>query len=237
MMNPDELCEHCYEHFSACTCIQGHIDEWNKRAKGYGSLRLRSGNDVEVLPERHITPLKYACPICEKLYDTEYQAMRCRDTRYNDAGLVLGDILIIPGECAYEPPAKGQEHWCAFTIESSPGSSSHFEHNKQWFPYYVVTAIHTEQRDRHRCVVTVMSLFGDELSGGWNPANGDGHEAMFHPGRSKAMQRSGAYSTWWTSKRHGKTMGSRFISAKPGTKLLKDAQDMSGVGISSHSLL
>ncbi len=241
-MNPDERCDDCSEHFSICMCgdtmnIQARIDEWNERAKGYGSLRLRSGDDVEVLPERHITPIKYACPVCEKLYDTEYQAMCCRDTPYDDAGLVLEDILIIPGECSYGPPAEGQEHWCAFTIESSPGSSSHFDHKKQWFPYYVVTAIHPERHDRHRCVVTVMSLFDGELVGGWNPADGHGHEAMFHPGRSKVMQRSGAYSTWWQSKRHGQTMGHRFISAEPCAKLLEEAQKMSRIGISSHSLL
>lgn len=205
--------------------IERNKDNWTK---------WRFGDTVEKLPEALIPqPIKYACPVCEKLYDKEIDAMDCRDMPYDDAGLKVGDIVIIPNSSAYRGPAEGFEHWSAFFIEGDKTETSHFEHHGQWFPYYVVTGIHPEDRGRHRCVVTVMTLYGGALSGGWNLANGDGHHAMFHPGRPRSEQHSDTGSTWWEMVRNGERMGKRFASAQPCATLLEEAKELGQLGISA----
>ena len=181
--------------------------------------------------------VKYACPVCEKLYDTRKEAQACADQPFNEAGVEVGDIFIIPNSNRYEAPAEGFEHWCAFHIGPSPKASSHFDHNDQWYPYYVVTAIHRDDRDPHRCIVTVITLFDGCLNGGWNPADSDGHHSMFRPGKPREEQKSDIGSTWWESKRHGASMGSRFMEAEPSDELRKDAEELANIRISSNSLL
>lgn len=215
--------------------IQKMIDRQNERAGT--CAKLQYGKDVDELPERFLVGIRYACPTCEKMYDTEHEAMQCRDQLYDTAGLNVGDVVVIPNSNFYTPPAEGYEHWCAFHIPGSPGARSHFDHDGQWFPYYIVSAIHPEERDPHRCVVTVVTLFSGEVYGGWNPADGDGHHSMFHPGHKRAEQHSDTGSTWWESKRHGKTFGSRIVAAEPSSALLTDAKEIASVGISTEKLL
>lgn len=216
--------------------IQTMVDVWNDRAGTWG-VKFESGEKVDELPEQVLTCLVYACPICKKQYDSELRAMKCRDQRYETAGLQVGDILIIPGSSFYGPPATGYEQWSAFDIPASPKAHSHFDHEGKWFPYWVVSAIHPDKSYRHRCVVTVVTLFTGELYGGWNPADGDGHHALFHPGRSRRVQYSDHGSIWWTTKRHGKTYGSRILAAKPDPSLVVVAQEIADLGISTEKLL
>ena len=216
--------------------IQTMVDVWNDRAGTWG-VKFKSGEKVDELPMQVLTGIKYACPICEKLYDSELEAMQCRDQRYDTAGLQVGDILIIPGAKFYGPPAAGHKRWSAFHIGPSPGARSHFDHEGQWFPYYVVSAVHPERSYRHRCVVTVMTLHKGELYGGWNPADGNGHHSMFHPGRKRSEQHSDTGSLWWESKRHGKTFGSRILAAKPHPSLIEWAKEIAALGISTEKLL
>lgn len=217
--------------------IKQIIDEHHARAKKnrYGSW-LRFGED-----SCHTEPCKvkpqYACPICEELYDTRKEAQDCANQPFNEAGVEVGDIFIIPNSYRAEAPAEGFEHWSAFHIPASPKSSSHFDHNDQWYPYYVVTAIHRYDRNPHRCIVTVITLFDGCLHGGWNPADGNGNHSMFRPGKTRSEQLSDTGSTWWESKRHGQSMGSRFVSAKPCDALRDDARELAEIKISTRSLL
>jgi len=219
--------------------VQEQINVQAERTKGCGyGYRWRTGENVDALPKDTMTmPIKYACPICNELYDTEIEAMACRDEPYDDAGFIIGDIVIIPGLNLYQPPNEDYKHWCAFEIEGSPGARSHFDHNKQWFPYYVITAIHPHDRDRHRCVVTVMTMFHGELCGGWNPANGNGHYSLYYPGRTRREQPKENNWYRWNLRRHGKTFGNRIASAKIKAKLLIDARELARIGISTENLL
>lgn len=210
--------------------IQMMLSLWNDRAGTWGN-KLHSGADVDELPEQVWPRIKYACSICKKLYDSEWEAIECRDQVYETAGLKVGDILIIPGAKFYGPPAAGYEQWNAFDMHS------HFDHEGQWFPYYVVSAIHPDKNYRHRCVVTVVTLHSGELYGGWNPANGNGHHALFHPGRKRGEQHSDHGSTLWGMKRHGKTFGSRIVAATPHASLIEQAQEIAALGISTEKLL
>lgn len=216
--------------------IQTMVDVWNDRAGTWG-VKFHSGDKADELPDQVLTGIKYACPICKKLHDSELRAMKCRDQRYETAGLKVGDILIILGAKFYGPPAAGHKRWSAFHIPASPGANSHFDHEGQWFPYYVVSAIHPKSDDRHRCVVTVVTLYKGELYGGWNPATGNGHHALFHPGRSRRVQYSDHGSMWWDMKRHGKTFGSRIVAATPHPSLIEKAQEIAALGISTEKLL
>lgn len=217
--------------------IQEQINAQAERTKSFGhGTQWRTGENVDALTENGI-PINFACPICNELYDTEIEAMACRDEPYDDAGFVVGDIVIIPSVNSYQPPDEAYRHWCAFVIEESPRAKSHFNHNKQWFPYYVVTAIHPHDRDRHRCVATVMTMFHGKLCGGWNPANGDGHYSLFHPGRRKTQQPIKNDWYYWNLRRHGKTFGNRIASAQLCVKLVREARELAEVGISTQNLL
>lgn len=210
--------------------------KWNLEASKLEYPMLRFGDKAARLPEG-LTPLQYACPVCKELYASEIEAMQCREQIYDEAGLLEGDIMVIPGSQFYQPPAKGFEYWCAFSIEGDPNADSHFDHNRQWFPYYVVTTIHPEPRNPHRCVVTVLTMFKGEFHGGWNPANGQGHNAMFHPHAGRSKQHSDIDSTWWTMERDGIPMGDRIICAEPSDKLREQAQDLAKLRISTRNLL
>lgn len=216
--------------------IQTMVDVWNDRAGTLG-VKFQSGKKVDELPEQVLTGIEYACPICKKLHDSELQAIKCRDQRYDTAGLQVGDILIIPGAVFYTPPVAGHKRWSAFHIPASPEAQNNFDNEGQWFPYYVVSAVHPDKNYQHRCVVTVVTLHNGELYGGWNPATGDGHHALFHPGRKRVDQHSDHGSTWWTTKRHGTTFGSRILAAEPSSALLADAAKIATLGISTEKLL
>lgn len=219
--------------------IREQIKAHTERTKGFGyGTQWRMGENVDRLPQDVMTtPIKYACPVCNKLYDTEIEAITCRDEPYDDAGFGVGYIVIIPGANSYQPPDKAYTHWCAFEIEGSPRAPSHFDHNKQWFPYYVITAIHPDERDRHRCVVTVMTMFSGELCGGWNPANGNGHYSLFHWGLTRPHQPPENNWYHWNIRRRGKTFGNRIASAKPCAKLVREAEALAKIGISTENLL
>jgi hypothetical protein len=121
--------------------------------------------------------IKSSCPICDRTFLSEEMAKACRDQEYDTGGLEVGDIVVVPS--GYNNEIPEDEPWLAFTIPPDPNSDSHFDRAGYKVPYFVVTAIHTHYSNPHRCVVTLCSLAGDRLRCGWNPANGDGHLAMF----------------------------------------------------------
>ena len=189
----------------------------------------------------HIEPGKvkcvYACPVCAELYDTRKEADACASQPFNEAGVKVGDIFIIPNSNRYEAPAEGFEHWSAFHLPGDPSESSHFDHSDQWFPYYVVTAIHRCDREPHRAICTVVTLFDGFPRGGWNPTDSDGHNSMFKPGLDDADQPTDVGSTWWESTRNGKTMGERFASAETCATLQVEAKELADMKLSTRALL
>lgn len=219
--------------------VQQMIDAHNEWAVKNHHYRFKTGKQSDHFDHQPVPTVKpkYACPVCEELYDTHAEAVACGVQPFNEAGVRVGDIFIIPNSNKYQGPAPGYEHWCAFTIEGDPTESSHFDHTKQWFPYFVVTAIHRDDRNPHRAICTVVSLFGGDINAGWNPTDSDGHHSMFKPGLDDADQPTDVGSTWWESERFGKTMGERFASAQPCATLLAEAKQLADTRLSTRSLL
>lgn len=209
--------------------IKEELEKLNQvRSRNFNPL-IKYGEEVHKLPPAN-QPILYTCPTCGKGYSTIREAEECRDTPFDTAGLKIGDILIIPGVYCYKPPAEGFEHWCAFEIDCEPTAKSHFDRRKRFYPYYVVTAIHGDQRRPHRCLVTVTTLFSGKISASWNPANGDGHYSMFHVG---VDCQSDDYA--WNYIRQGEKIGKRIASANPCGSLKADAKELSDLGISTKS--
>jgi hypothetical protein len=137
---------------------------------------LEVGDDVAHLPHSYMA-IKSSCPICGETFMSEGEARDCRDQKYDTGGLKVGDIVVVPS--GYHNGIPDDDPWLAFTIPRNPASSSHSDRTGRKVPYFVVTAIHTERLNPHRCVVTLCSFAGGRLRCGWNPANGDGHYAMY----------------------------------------------------------
>jgi len=150
-------------------------DEMTKRPYD----RYLFGDEVETLPDKN-DPTLHACPICKSLYNTATEAYECRNQPYDTGGLKVGDIVVIPGK--YTTWYDENDPLVAFTIPADMSSSCHFDHNRQHVPYYVVTAMHPDRFDPHRCLVTVATLVDGKVSAGWNPANGDGLCSLYKVG-------------------------------------------------------
>jgi hypothetical protein len=135
---------------------------------------LAVGDNAAHLPLNSMA-IEYSCPICGETFMSEEEAKDCRDQTYDTGGLEVGDIVVVPS--GYRSGIPEDDPWLAFIIPPNPNSASHFERAGYKVPYFVVTAIHTDSP--HRCVVTLCSFAGGRLRCGWNPANGDGHYAMY----------------------------------------------------------
>ena len=184
------------------------------------------------MPESAVLPIRFQCPICLKSYATVQEAETCRDVPTDWSGWRLGDLCIIPGTRRYYSTCISRPEWLAFTLPADPASSSHFDRTETFFPWWVVTALHRDRRDRHRALITVSTLAFGKLYDGWNPADGDGHHAMYRPGVPEAEQRSAASSTWWQHP----GIAERIMAAVPPDAVLKDAVVLAD-SIESGSLL
>lgn len=142
------------------------------------------------LPDQ-TAPIGFSCPICREVYHTLQEAMVCRDQPYDDGGLKVGNIIVIPGVCHHKIL---DDPWLAFVIPSDPESSSHFDRAGYWVPFFVVTAVHAEPRRQHQCIVTVASLCDGALTIGWNPANGEGHYEIF---KLTGKRNRGGHNDFW----------------------------------------
>lgn len=183
-----------------------------------------TGKETESLAANFMA-LKYACPVCNEVYYTEAEARKCRDQPYDNGGLKIGDIVVVPG--AYHNRYELDDPWLAFEIPPDPKSKSHFDWAGYRVPYFVVTAIHGEHRNKHRCVVTLATLCGGELDVGWNPANGDGHKAMFRIDG----HRCDANSTWI------ETIRELLEGCDPPESMRTEAAALAIIGISTRNLL
>jgi hypothetical protein len=107
-------------------------------------------------------------------------------------------------------------------------------------PYFVVTAIHNEadKYRRHRTLVTLCRLHTREdgrkvLLTGWNPADGEGHYAMFRPSDG---ERFDASSTWYDML--CEEIGPDWLDkCKPCATLKEEAETLAAIGISTTMLL
>jgi len=192
---------------------------------------IRKHDDINIGVEaeslaNQMEPVMYACPVCGKHYETVDEAEACRDQPYDDGGLKLGDIVVVPGKITYWMGVH--DPWIAFTIPADPKASSHFERKDQHVPYYVVTAFHGDRDDAHRCLVTLCSLAGGAITVGWNPANGDGHHSLFRPNGDKHCDIG---STWIEA------IGPYLEGLEPPAQVIEEAARLARVGISSRNLL
>lgn len=197
------------------------------------------GRNAKSLPDHKDIKPEYSCPVCHETFDTLAEAEECMRTPYETAGLSVGDLVIIPGYdyCRIDKDAVVNDHWFAFDIAGDKTESSHFDHDDQYFAYWVVTSIHPEHRKPHKCVVTVATNISNKLWGGWNPADGGTHYAMFRPGLGRQHQRSDVDSSWWCDIRNGIMLGDRIESLKPSAKLLEEAKQLADISITSTKLL
>jgi hypothetical protein len=186
---------------------------------------IKTGKDVETLGDQMEEP-RFTCPVCDDMFKTRKKAIKCRDQPYDDGGLTVGTVVVVPGKShmcyALEDP------WLAFIVEPNPDADSHFTRAGYRVPYFVVTAIHTEHRNAHRCVVTLVTLCEDKFTVGWNPATGDGHHAMF---RIDGGKHCDATSTWL------EVIEPYLAECNPSPKMLEEAARLARVGISCRYLL
>jgi len=209
------------------------VDDMNTQLEGY-----LCGDDVRQLPETGQSPqILFQCPVCHSNYSMRYDAVTCSKKLFDRGGLTVGDLLIIPGTRTSWEVEKGLEHWIAFKIGADSEENSHHEHVDHYHLWWVVTAMHSCFRNPHRCVVTVATLGYDNVYARWNPANGDGHHAMYHYNRPIEEQFGYTGSTWWDMSRNGKTYGQRIMEAQPSALLVEQAKELSDLGISSSNLL
>jgi hypothetical protein len=186
---------------------------------------VQTGKDAATLANQ-MAPIKLACPVCEKVYDTEAEAIECRDQPYDDGGLTVGTIVVLPSKWTtwYNPT----DPWVAFTVPADPSNESHFRHDSQFVPYYVVTAIHGEERDPHRCIVTLSSLVSGVLSVGWNSATGEGHYAMYRLDGGKHCR---PWPAWRTE------IGPYLEGLQPPDQVVEEAARLARLGISTWNLI
>jgi hypothetical protein len=182
------------------------------------------GQEVDTLANQ-MDPILFACPVCGNRFTTKEGATDCRDQPFDTGGLKIGDIVVVPGMARTNYDLD--DPWLAFEIPPDPDSNSHFSRAGYRVPYFVVTAVHSEHRSEHRCLVTLVSLVGGCLQVGWNPANGDGHYALY---RIDGGKHCDAGSLWID------TIGD-LLDCEPSSDMLEEAARLSRVGISTRSLL
>jgi len=186
--------------------------------------QVKSGVDTETIAT-HFQPLGFACPVCSAIYDTAGKAKNCRDQPFDNGGLKIGDIVVVPAK--YHNMYEEDDPWLAFPIPPDPRSHSHFDRAGYMVPYYVVTAIHSEWRDPHRCVVTLATLCGGELQTGWNPATGRGHCAMYRIDG----HRCDIGSNWFD------VIQDLLEMCNPSEDMRDEARALAGIGLSTRNLL
>jgi hypothetical protein len=170
-------------------------------------------------------PVKFFCPVCGEVFDTESKAIECRDQPFEDGGLKVGDIVVVPGQ--WTDWYDASDPWVAFEIPPDPKSNDQFDCERKMVPYYVVTAIHGKWRNPHRCVVTLVSLVSSALNAGWNPATGEYHDAMF---RIDGGKHCDVDSVWIDTVEP-------YLNCKPCKQLLEEAAWLARLGISTRNLL
>jgi hypothetical protein len=201
--------------------IQEMVDKLNRK---YPIILIDDENGV--LPDQY-TPVMYACPVCGEQYGTVDEAAECRDQPYDNDGLKVGDIVVVPGAWANE--IEFDDPWLAFIIPRDPRSDSHFDQAGFRVPFFVVTAIHGEQRDKHRCVVTLASLYEGRLRIGWNPANGEGHHEIFK--LTSERSRNGR-NDYWIDK-----MGTLLDQCVIPSQVKEEAAALAAMGLSTRCLI
>jgi hypothetical protein len=174
-----------------------------------------------------MSPVMYACPVCKKMYDTVDKAAACRDQPFDDGGLKVGDIVVVP--VMWTRWYDEDDPWVAFTIPADMESEDHFDHHDRRVPYYVVTALHSERGREHRCLVTLCSLADGSLRAGWNPANGDGHHALYRIDGGKHCISKNSY---WMDR-----IGEYLEGLEPPTQVVEEAARLARLGISTRNLL
>ncbi len=197
-----------------------------KEMEEYGRIKLGDACPKFATPA---APILFTCPVCNTSYDTQEEAESCRDQPYDIAGWSVGDLVLIPGKQVYQKATRPE--WIAFTHPADPESPSHLDHHDTYHPWWVITHIGPQPRDPHRAVVTVCSLANGDLYDGWNPANGDGHHAMYRPGAPEREQHAVGGSCWW------KWVGNWILDANPPKVVVQEAEQLATMGICSTILL
>ncbi len=187
---------------------------------------INLGDKAETLPDQN-APIGFACPVCGEVYSTLQEATECRDQPYDDGGLKVGDIVVIPGCCHYQICLD--DPWLAFAVPGDPESASHFDRTSYRVPFFVITAIHAEKDQKHRCAVTVASLLGDSLRIGWNPANGEDHYEIFKLTGERVASR---HNDYWVNK-----WGTLLAQCVVPEQVKEEAAALVAIGLSTRSLL
>ncbi len=172
----------------------------------------------ETLPDQ-TAPLGYSCPVCCEVYHTAREAVECRDQPYDNGGLEVGDIVVLPG--VYQNSIDINDPWLAFTTPKKPGT-----HTGYRVPFFVVTAIHAERREKHRCVVTLASLYDGRLRIGWNPANGEGHYEIFKLTGERKL------NDYWMDR-----VGRLFNQCTVSEQVKEEAAVLAAMGLSTENLI
>jgi hypothetical protein len=189
---------------------------------------IQTGKDVLTLADQ-MAPLEFACPVCGEVYKTEAEAIECRDQPYDDGGLMVGTIVVVPGLYYCQWPLN--DSWLAFVMppdSDNENANNHLAKGGYRVPYFVVTAIHAERGNEHQCLVTLASLCGGNLTVGWNPATGGGHYALYRIDGGKHCEGD---STWV------ELIEPYLSKCKPSPEMLDEAARMARLGISTRSLL
>jgi hypothetical protein len=182
-------------------------------------------DEYGTLPDQY-TPVMFACPVCGDMYGTIEEATECREQPYDDGGLQVGDIVIIPG--ARSNQGASDDPWLAFAIPGDSRSECHFDRAGYMVSFFVVTAVHVDSRREHRCIVTVASLYGDSLRIGWNPANGDGHHEIF---KLNGEQNQKGHNDYWVSRMPDLT------KCVVPEQVKEEAAFLASMGLSTRNLL
>lgn len=191
-------------------------------AKMKDDWQMEIGEKAKTLANQ-VSSIKFACPVCSKIFATEKAARKCRDQLYDDGGLKIGDIVVVPGAYYHYHNCSLNDPWLAFKVPPNFGDYTGYR-----VPYYVVTALHGDETDKHRCLVTLATLCGGELQVGWNPANGDGHLAMY---RIDGGKHCDANSTWLEK------IQELLETCEPSTQMQEEAARLARLGISTVNLL
>jgi hypothetical protein len=171
--------------------------------------------------------IRYCCPVCGNEFANPANALSCRDRYFDTGGLCVGDLVIIPNTwCA---AYKEDDPWVAFTVPANMMREEWVDLSPRPMPYFVVTAIHVDREDKHKCLVTVSSLAGGSLRVGHIlPARGEGYEfhrpGYFYPDASKSM--------YWQDR-----ITDLVNKCKPSETIKEEAASLAAIKISSSRLL
>jgi hypothetical protein len=187
-------------------------------------ITLRTGDNVDIVPRLN-GAIHYSCPVCANIFTNPGNAIACRDRYFNTGGWSVGDLVIIPG--AHHWAYQEDDPWVAFVIPANPDSRDYNDFSPHPVPYFVVTALHVDPDDRHRCLVTVCTLAGGSLRAGWNPVTGAGHKAMYRPGYFDPDA-----STYW-----GERVEKLTKASAPSPTLESEAAELANIKISTKKPL